>query len=160
VSPKLLEESGLLELFSSSWKFWSSPASCLDANCWDLSFPTSLKSSNSFIRAWLRKEAVKKLLHKHGETLRTGITCSENEVNAQQWKYKEFKLEKYLHNALWQHKAWDKINMNKPSAGWTKHPKVIAVSAVTSNGLILRTLTTCFMNKLEQVSQLKHNLCP
>ena len=74
-------------------------------------------------------------------------------------KYKEFKLEQYLHNALWQHKAWDKINMNKPSAGWTKHPKVIAVSAVTSNGLTLRTLTTCFMNKLDG-EQAKAQLVP
>lgn len=66
---------------------------------------------------------------------------------------KEIKLEAYLQSIVWQHKAWNKRSTNNPNAGWTKHAKVIAVSAVTSMGLTLRTLTTCFMIVLHQYKQ-------
>lgn len=73
VSLKHFEESRLLELLSSKGNLWSDLPSNLDVNCWDPSLPLFLESNNSFLCAWLRKEAVKKLLQKHEATLRITI---------------------------------------------------------------------------------------
>lgn len=58
-------------------------------------------------------------------------------------KSMEIEVRTYLQSAVWQHKPWENKSTSRPNAGWTKHAKVIAASAVTSSGLALITLTTC-----------------
>lgn len=80
VSPKLLEESKLMELLSSEGNRWDL-LSDLDANCGDLSLSPFLWSTTSFLHALLRKEAVKKLLQKHEATLRITIVTGKDAEN-------------------------------------------------------------------------------
>ena len=73
------------------------------------------------------------------------ITLKRNQYNG-----KELRIEltgTYLHSELWQHKAWDKSSMQRPSVGCTNVDKRIAADIGTNNGFVLRTLTTCFRSK-------------
>lgn len=81
VSPKLLTESGLLEQLSSDSECRFSPSPLRKANSSDLSCPF-LEFNDSLLWAWLRKEAVKKLLQKQGVTFRN---ASHLEENKSQW---------------------------------------------------------------------------
>lgn len=82
VSPKLLTESGLLEQLSSDSECRRfSPSPFRKANSSDLSCPF-LEFNDSWLWAWLRKEAVKKLLQKQGVTFRN---ASHLEENISQW---------------------------------------------------------------------------